>query len=78
WDGISGGAANVRMRELADLTQRPLTGVELGGEAIEPSESDEPSPSATFLTVRTGGPASGESERAFRVAESSGCYWLDW
>ncbi len=79
WDGVSGGAANVRMRDLAELTQRPLTGVELGGEALEATIGDAPAPPpATLLIVRTGGPASGESEREFRVTRSGGCYWLDW
>jgi hypothetical protein len=79
WDGISGGAANARMRELVALTQQPLTGVELGGEAIEASLGDDPPPApATLMTVRTGGLASGASEREFRVSASDGCYWLDW
>ena len=79
WEGVSGGAANARMRELVDLTQQPLTGVELGGEAIEASLGDQPAPApATLVTVRTGGLASGESEREFRVTRSGGCYWLDW
>jgi hypothetical protein len=79
WDGVSGGAANARMRELVELTQQPLTGVELGGEAIEASLGDQPAPApATLVTVRTGGLASGESEREFRVTQAGGCYWLDW
>lgn len=79
WDGISGGAANAQMRELVELTQRPLVGIDLGGEALEASVADQPAPApATLLTVRTGGPASGESEREFRVSASGGCYWLDW
>jgi hypothetical protein len=79
WDGVSGGAANARMRELVELTQQPLTGVELGGEAIEASLGDGPAPApATLVTVRTGGLASGESEREFRVTQAGGCYWLDW
>ncbi len=56
WDGISGGAANARMRELAELTLRPLIGIELGGEAIEASLGDAPAPApAMLVTVRTGG-----------------------
>lgn len=79
WDGVSGRAANARMHELAEFTERPLIGIELGGEAIEASLGDEPLPaSATLLTVRTGGLASGESEHEFRVTEAGGCYWLDW
>jgi hypothetical protein len=78
WDGISGGAANVRMRELVELTSRPLVGIELGGEAIEASLADESPPPATLLTVRTGGLAGGASEREFRVTSSEGCYWIDW
>jgi hypothetical protein len=79
WDGVSGGAANARMRELVELTQQPLTGVELGGEAIEASLGDQPAPApATLVTVRTGGLASSESEREFRVTQAGGCYWLDW
>ena len=79
WDGVSGGAANARMRELVAFTGQPLTGIDLGGEAIEASRGDAPSPPpATLLTVRTGGLASGESEREFRVTASDGCYWLDW
>jgi len=79
WEGVSGGAANARMRELVDLTQQPLTGVELGGEAIEASLGDQPAPPpATLVTVRTGGLASGVSEHEFHVTQSGGCYWLDW
>jgi len=79
WDGISGGAANARMRELVEYTERPLMGIELGGAAIEASLGDEPlTPPAAQLTVRTGGLASGASEREFRVSASDGCYWLDW
>ena len=79
WDGVSGGAANARMRELVELTQQPLTGVELGGEAIEASLGDQPAPApATLVTVRTGGLASGETEHEFRVTQAGGCYWLDW
>jgi hypothetical protein len=78
WDGVSGGAANARMRELVELTERPLMGIELGGEAIEASLGDEPPPAATLLTVRTGGLAGGESEREFRVTQSGGCYWIDY
>jgi hypothetical protein len=78
WDGISGGAANARMRELAEFTERPLMGIELGGAASEASLDDDPPPSATLMTVRTGGLASGASEREFRVSASDGCYWLDW
>lgn len=79
WDGISGGAANARMRELAELTLRPLIGIELGGEAIEASLGDAPAPApAMLVTVRTGGLASGASEREFRMSASGGCYWLDW
>lgn len=79
WDGISGGAANARMRELVAYTGQPLMGIELGGAAIEASLGDEPPPpSDTLLTVRTGGLASGTSEREFRVTASDGCYWLDW
>lgn len=79
WDGVSGGAANAEMRELVELTQRPLVGIDLGGEALEASVAEVPVPApATLLTVRTGGLASGESEREFRVSASGGCYWLDW
>ena len=78
WDGVGGGAANARMRELVEYTGQPLMGIELGGAAIEASLGDEPPPAATLLTVRTGGLASGESEREFRVTPSDGCYWLDW
>ena len=79
WDGVSGGAANARMRELVAFTERPLVGIELGGEAIEASLGDEPPPApATLMTVRTGGLESGASEREFRVSASDGCYWLDW
>jgi hypothetical protein len=78
WDGVRGGAATARMRELVDFTERPLVGVELGGAAIEASLGDAPPPAATLMTVRTGGLASGASEREFRVTQSEGCYWLDW
>ena len=79
WDGISGGAANARMRELVEYTGQPLMAIELGGAAIEASLGDEPPlPAATLLTVRTGGLASGANEREFRISASDGCYWLDW
>jgi hypothetical protein len=79
WDGVSGGAANARMRELVELTGQPLMGIELGGEAIEASLGEElPPPAATLLTVRTGGLAGGQGEREFRVTASEGCYWLSW
>lgn len=76
WDGVRGGAANVRMRELVELTGRPLTGIELGGEAIEANVGDPPA-LATLLIVRTGSLAGGQSEREFHVSEAGGCYWLD-
>jgi hypothetical protein len=79
WDGISGGAANSRMRDLADLTGRPLIGIDLGGDAIEADVGDAPPPAPTTLvTVRTGGLGGGASEREFRMTASGGCYWLDW
>jgi hypothetical protein len=79
WEGIGGAAARERMRELADLTGRPLVGIDVGGATLEARVDDAPPDAAeTLMTVRTGGLDGGPSEREFRVTTAGGCYWLDW
>ena len=78
WDGVGGAAARERMRELADLTGRPLIGIDIdGARADEPAASDAPS-EGTLLTVRTGSLEAGASQHEFRLMPAAGCYWLDW
>jgi hypothetical protein len=92
WDGVGGAAARQRMREIAELAARPMLGIDtMGGDLYVPvrtisdaPERDEapppaPEPSATTLTVRTGGSEDGGSrEHEFGIVHSDGCYWLDW
>lgn len=75
WNGIGGGGANSRMRELRDLTQRPLLTIDDGDAA-----ADEAKPAAADgLRVRTGsGAEGGVREHAFGVSAGAGCYWLEW
>jgi len=74
WDGVGGGEARDRLREIAELGARPLLGIELDSDSV----SDAPQPEGTLL-VRTGSTAfGGPRERAFRIGASGGCYWLDW
>ncbi|HKE48662.1 MAG TPA: hypothetical protein VKB52_11405 [Rhodanobacteraceae bacterium] len=76
WDGVGGAEARERLREIAELGQRPLIGVEL--EADAGLAADEPAPGGTLI-VRTGSTSyGGPRDRAFRVGASGGCYWLDW
>ena len=76
WDGVGGAEARARLKEIAELGQRPLIGVELDGDVR--FAKDVPEPSGT-LTVRTGSTSyGGPREREFRVGASGGCYWLDW
>jgi hypothetical protein len=76
WDGVGGAEAHERIKEIAELGQRPLIGVELDTDAS--FAKDVPEPSGT-LTVRTGSTSyGGPRERAFRVGAGGGCYWLDW
>ena len=71
WSGVSGSAAKSRLRELADLTQRPLLGID-SGDSSEASGGDA-------LRVRTGSNESGGvREHTFNVAAETGCYWLTW
>lgn len=73
WNGVGGTEARERLKEIAELGQRPLIGVELDTDA---SFADEPSGT---LTVRTGSTSyGGPREREFRVGVDGGCYWLDW
>jgi hypothetical protein len=72
WSGVSGGAAKSRLRELADLTQRPLLGID-DGDSAEASRGDD------ALRVRTGSNESGGvREHTFNIAAATGCYWLTW
>jgi hypothetical protein len=76
WDGVGGTEARERLKEIAELGQRPLIGVELDTDVS--FAKDVPEPSGT-LTVRTGSTSyGGPREREFRVGVGGGCYWLDW
>jgi hypothetical protein len=76
WNGVGGAEAHERLKEIAELGQRPLLGVELDTDTRLPE--DVPEPSGT-LTVRTGSTSyGGPREREFRVGVGGGCYWLDW
>ncbi|HEX5122878.1 MAG TPA: hypothetical protein VFV97_06495 [Rhodanobacteraceae bacterium] len=76
WEGVGGAEARQRLKDIAELGQRPLIGVELDGDIT--LAKDVPEPSGT-LTVRTGSTSyGGPREREFRVGTSGGCYWLDW
>jgi hypothetical protein len=76
WNGVGGAEARERLKEIAELGQRPLIGVELDSDAS--FAKDVPEPSGT-LTVRTGSTSyGGPREREFRVGVDGGCYWLDW
>jgi hypothetical protein len=76
WDGVGGAEARQRLKDIAELGQRPLIGVELDSDVTV--AKDAPEPSGT-LTVRTGSTSyGGPREREFRVGTSGGCYWLDW
>jgi hypothetical protein len=76
WDGVGGAAARERMRELVDLTGRPLLGIDIDNGAVGESAPGETE--AAQLTVRMGSLEGGASEHAFRLMPSGGCYWLDW
>jgi hypothetical protein len=79
WDGVRGSAARQRMRELADLTGRPLIGIDIDVDGVDENAAGNPPASqATMLTVRTGSLEGGASEREFRLMPARGCYWLDW
>jgi len=72
WSGVSGGAAKSRLRELAELTQRPLLGIDAGDET-DASRGDD------ALRVRTGSNENGGvREHTFGVSADTGCYWLTW
>jgi len=76
WNGVRGAEARERLKEIAELGQRPLIGVELDTDASFAKDAAEPSGT---LTVRTGSTSyGGPREREFRVGVGSGCYWLDW
>ncbi|MET0230237.1 MAG: DUF4124 domain-containing protein [Rhodanobacteraceae bacterium] len=84
WDGVGSGAAISRMRELADLTARPLLGIDIdaGNDARPRNDPDEPAPARAsddgLLVVHTGSLDGGPSEHEFRLTPAGGCYWLDW
>lgn len=91
WDGVGSGAAGSRMRELADLTARPLLGIDIDAGYGAPPRDDpdaEPDEPARFpsrrgdddamLVVHTGSLEGGASEHEFRLTPEGGCYWLDW
>ena len=78
WDGVGGAAARERMRELADLTGRPLLGIDIDAASMDEPAAGDARGEAAMLTVRTGSLEGGASEHAFRLMPASGCYWLDW
>ena len=91
WDGVGSGAATSRMRELADLTARPLLGIDIdaGYDArarddpyFQPDETARARPRRdgddAMLVVHTGSLDGGASEHEFRLTPAGGCYWLDW
>ncbi len=92
WEGVGSGAASSRMRELADLTARPLLGIDLdaGYDARARDDDsgfqpDEPAPAQhrrdgddAMLVVHTGSLEGGASDHEFRLTPAGGCYWLDW
>jgi hypothetical protein len=90
WDGVGSGAATSRMRELADLTARPLLGIDLDAGYDMPrndpfADPDEPAPvrahrdaGDAMLVVHTGSLEGGASEHEFHLTPAGGCYWLDW
>lgn len=76
WDGVGGGAARSRLRDLADLAARPLLGIDI--ETGVGGAPDEPVPAAVLaihIDERDGG---GGEERDFAIVFEGGCYWLDW
>jgi len=76
WDGVRGAEAHERLREIAELGQRPLLAVELDTDASVAEDAPEP---LGTLTVRTGSTSyGGPREREFHVGVGGGCYWLDW
>jgi len=94
WDGVGSGAATSRMRELADLTARPLLGIDIdAGYDARPQrdprddayfQPDESAPAPrrdsddALLVIHTGSLDGGASEHEFRLTPAGGCYWLDW
>jgi hypothetical protein len=90
WDGVGSGAATARMLELADLTHRPLLGIDLDGTADATRDGTYPAPdeparaqtphdtSDATLVIHTGSLDGGASEHEFRLMPAGGCYWLDW
>lgn len=77
WEGVGGGAALQRMRELTELMQRPLLGIDIDPGTTETAADDRPTGEAAMLTVHTGSLAGGASEYAFRLMPAGGCYWLE-
>ena len=85
WQGVGGAQARGRLQEIAELSARPLIGIELGGASTSTAATD--SPDSAFendsapesLIVRTGSTDRlGPREQEFRVSAGGGCYWLDW
>jgi len=78
WDGVGGGEARERLRELAELAARPLLGVDMDSDGdAKPDDPAPPEPGT--LMVRTGSSDEGGTrEHAFRISARGGCYWLDW
>jgi hypothetical protein len=76
WNGVGSAEAHERLKEIAELGQRPLIGVELDTDASLANDAPE---SSGTLTVRTGSTSfGGPREQEFRVGVGGGCYWLDW
>jgi len=76
WEGVGGGEARQRLRELSDLSRQPLLGIDFDSESGDVA-APESAPSS--LRVRTGsGDSGGVREHEFHVTATNGCYWLDW
>ncbi|MEP7041771.1 MAG: hypothetical protein ABI843_01840 [Dokdonella sp.] len=73
WSGVGGGVAKSRLRELGELTQRPLLGIDAA------DATSEENASSNALRVRTGSSESGGvREHTFVVSAGTGCFWLTW
>jgi hypothetical protein len=77
WNGVGGAAARQRMRELSEMTERPLLGIDIDRGTGETAAGDASAAEPAMLTVHTGSLAGGAGEYAFRLMPSGGCYWLD-
>jgi hypothetical protein len=77
WEGVGGAVALQRMRELTELTERPLLGIDIDRGAGDVTAADSPSGAAAMITVHTSSLSGGAGEYAFRLMPAGGCYWLE-